>query len=51
MTAQRIKRLRAIGKIRNQSMYPRIIQPRLINVKNLVAIAQQLLDYTAAHYA
>lgn len=48
MTAQRIERLRAVRQIRLQRVHIRIIEGRLINIENLMAVAEQLLDNGAA---
>ena len=51
MATQRIKRLRAIGQICLQGVHIWIIKRRLVDVEDLMAVAQQLLNHTAAHHA
>lgn len=51
MATQRIKRLRAIGQICLQSVHIWVIKRRLVDVEDLMAVAQQLLNHTAAHHA
>lgn len=51
MTTQRIKRLRAICKVGYHGVYFWVIQWCLIDIEYLMAVGEQLLDNTTAHYS